>query len=304
MTQMRPGTGIRDFVARFPPADPCLDHIFRSRWGDHTPCPKCGQFGSWARVKGRNSYRHSCRSHINVLDGTIFHKSNLPLNLWFYALLLVANSSHGIRASFLRKQLGLGLKSSHRMLESLRWQMASFSRPAMLGGPGKKVTIDEAQLRNITSPDHSRQNAIVMGIACDGLLLCGLLQDRKKATLVRNIERFVRPGSTIVTDCWTGYQTLRQLGWDHIAINHRRAFHDFYGNTTNEVETYWTILKRTLRAYRQISIDNLPALLGEVEFRFNRRQSRVSMFDEMIAKFDNFPDGNLCAPVQRYLWDQ
>lgn len=206
---MRPGTGITDFVARFPNADACLDHIFRSRWGDHTPCPRCGQLGTWARVKGRNSYRHSCRSHINVLDGTIFHKSNLPLDLWFYALLLAANSSHGVRASFLRKQLGLGLKSSHRLLDCLRWQMANYRRPAMLGGPGKKVTIDEAQVQNITSPDGFRRSVIVMGIACDGLLLCGMLQDRKSTTLVSNIERFVRPGSTIVTDCWTGYQTLR-----------------------------------------------------------------------------------------------
>ena len=254
-------------------------------------------------MKGRNDYRHICRSHISALKGTIFHKSNLSLNVWFYALLLAANSSHGMRASFFRKQLGLGLKSSHRLLDSIRWQMASYPRATMLGGPGKKVIIDEAQLQNITFPDHSRTSVIVLGIACEGLVLSGIIPDRKRATLVANISRLVRPGSTIVTDCWTGYRTLRDLGWNHIAVNHSRAFHDFHGNTTNDVERYWTILKRTLRAYRQMSMHNLPALLGEVEFRYNRRHSSLSLFDELIMRFDHFPDGDLSAIGRRYVWD-
>lgn len=298
----RPGTGIREFTQRFPNSDACLEHIFQTRWGDHTPCPKCQRFGAWSRINGRNAYLHTCRAHVSVLQGTIFYASNLPLNLWFYSLLLSANSSHGVRSSFLRKQLGIGLKSSHRIGTSIHYQMASYNRPTQLGGPGKKVVIDEVHLKNVTNPDHSRREVIVMGMACDGQLISGIIPDRRKETLMANIARFVRTGSTIITDGWLGYHSLSKLGWEHIVVNHCRAFHDFHGHTTNEVDCYWAILRRTLRAYRQISMEGLPSLLGEVEFRFNRRNAKVSLFEELISRFDCLAVDGTDGIDKRFNW--
>ncbi len=299
----RHGTGIREFSQRFPDSDSCLEHIFRTRLGDHTPCPKCGRFGVWSRIKGKNSYLHTCRSHVNVLHGTIFHRSNLPLNAWFYSMLLSANSSHGMRASFLRKQLGIGLKSSHRITSAIRDQMASYNRPAQLGGPGRTVVIDEAQLQRVTNPDHSRQAVVVMGLECDGELISGVIPDRKRDTLIANVARFVRPGSTIITDGFIGYHSLEKLGWKHFAVNHSRAFHDFQGHTTNAVEAYWAVLKRTLRAYRQISMEELPSFLGEVEFRYNRRHAKVSLFDELISGFDLLSVHRADEIEKRFRWN-
>lgn len=298
----RPGTGIREFTQRFPNSDACLEHIFQTRWGDHTPCPKCQRFGAWSRVSGRNAYRHICRSQVSVLQGTVFHKSNLPLSLWFYSLLLSANSSHGVRSSFLRKQLGISLKASHSIRRGICYQMASYNRPAQLGGPGKTVVIDEVYLKNVTNPDHSRRAVIVLGMVCDGQLINGIIPDRKKKTLMANVAKFVREGSTIVTDGWIGYHSLSKLGWEHIAVNHSRAFHDFHGHTTNDVECYWAILKRTLRAYRQISMEGLPSLLGEVEFRFNRRNANVSLFDELITRFDCLSVNGTDGINKRFSW--
>jgi transposase len=194
---VRLGTSIRQFTQRFPNADECLHHVFQSRWGDHTVCPKCGLHGLWSRVKGRSVYRHDCGMHSCPLDSTIFYRSNLPLNLWFYALLLSANSSNGVRASFLRKQLGIGLRSSHRMASSIRWHLSSGARPKELGGPGKMVTIDEAQINNVTCRDRSRHSSIIMAIASEGQLICGIVPDRKKITLLNQIKKFVLPGSQI-----------------------------------------------------------------------------------------------------------
>ncbi len=180
--------------------------------------------------------------------------------------------------------------------------MASYNRPAQLGGPGKTVVIDEVYLKNVTNPDHSRRAVIVLGMVCDGQLINGIIPDRKKKTLMANVAKFVREGSTIVTDGWIGYHSLSKLGWEHIAVNHSRAFHDFHGHTTNDVECYWAILKRTLRAYRQISMEGLPSLLGEVEFRFNRRNANVSLFDELITRFDCLSVNGTDGMNKRFSW--
>ena len=47
---------------------------------------------------------------------------------WFYALLLFANSSSGVRTSFVRKQLGLGHRSSFRLCRMIRVHMATDAR--------------------------------------------------------------------------------------------------------------------------------------------------------------------------------
>jgi hypothetical protein len=85
-------------------------------------------------------------------------------------------------------------------------------------------------------------------------------------------------------------------------VDHSKAFHDFRGHTTNDVEAFWSVLKRTIRAYRQISEVNLPPLLGEVEFRYNRRNAAEPLFDEIASKFNYFENNNLRAPVSRFVW--
>lgn len=82
-------------------------------------------------------------------------------------------------------------------------------------------------------------------------MICGTILDRKRTTLLSCIKRFARPGSTIVTDGHRSYHGLPAAGWGHIVVNHSRAFHNFKGVTTNEIEVFWLVLKRTLRSYRQ-----------------------------------------------------
>lgn len=220
---------------------------------------------------------------------------------WFYALLLFANSGRGVRGNFQRKQLGIGMKAAHRLGKSLRTHIAFSQRPARLGGPGKKVYVDEA-LINLVRDGDSDRNAIVMGIACDGMVLCGAIGDRKAETLIASIERFVEPGSTIVTDALKAYMGLSKRGWNHIVVNHSIAFHDFEGNTTNQIEVFWSVLKRNLRSYRQVGAENLWRYLAETEFAYNRRHADYSSFDELISNFPAVTPESLADVRSRFVW--
>ena len=239
------------------------------------------------KVPGTKKYNHLlCRRQFSVLKDTIFYRSNLSLMAWFYAILLFCNFSNGVRSSFVRKQLGLGVKSAHRLCNSIRLHLACYERPNALGGPGKQVFIDETYIKYLSRRDTGPvSGAWVMGIACDGKILSGVIPDRKAETLRKAIERFVEPDSIIVTDQLASYHWLKSAGWQHISINHSQTFTDFEGFHTTHIERYWAHLKRCLRAYRQSKFENLWLFLAESECRYNFRASGSSLFDATVASF-------------------
>lgn len=305
MTNMRQGSGILDFFGRFPNEDACLDHVANIKWGPDTPCTQCGNVGGWRKIRGTKKWWHPCRKQFSPLKDTIFYRSNLSLLAWFYAIFLFSNSSVGMRMSFIRKQLGLGQKSAFRVCGMIRVHMASMPRPEQLGGPGKLVHVDEVYLKYLTSENGgSHEAAIVLGIACEGKVICGIVPDRKATTIVPALLARIRPGSTVVTDMHLAYRNLERLGYAHIRINHSVAFHDFNGTTNNEIEAFWATVKRYLNSYRQVSRHNLWTYLAEIEFHYNRRRSRNSVFDELVS---HFPTQNIKTRDHwraRYEWGE
>lgn len=50
--------------------------------------------------------------------------------------------------------------------------------------------------------------------------------NRNRRTLTGVISHFIPSGSTIVTDCWSGYNYLTARGYLHLTVNHSRNFVD------------------------------------------------------------------------------
>lgn len=295
--------GIVQFFERFPNEESCLQHIFDARFGTHSPCPGCGEFGHWSRIKGTKKWRHACGKHISPLKGTVMYRSNLSLMAWFYAFFLFSNTSIGMRAGFIRRQLGIGHNSSHRLCRMIRVHMAAMARPDKLGGEGKTVHIDEVYLRYIAAASGEPNDAvIVIGLASEGQVLSGIVSDRRGRTLVPNIVSRVRPGSKVVTDMLSGYRKLGQHGFDHVQINHSVAFHDFRGQTTNDIEAYWSTVRRMLRSARQVSRTHMWTFLAEIEFKYNRRHAKETIFEELISHFPNYDQEESRNLQSRFDW--
>lgn len=297
------GSDILTFCRRFPDEEACLQTIFDQKFGDHSPCPHCGKLGVWGRVKGTKKFFHSCRKQISPLKDTAFYRSNLSLTACFYAILLFANCSSGVRSSFLRKQLGLVPKSAHRLCNRVRLHMSAYPRPEPVGGPGKLVEVDEVLLRHVRSPGQSRhESTIVLGIAFDGKVVTGIIGDRTRRTLHSNIVRHVKPGSTIITDDWIGYKGLDKIGFDHKSINHSIGYFNEAGYSTCAIDSYWATLRRAMRLYRQVAPHNLWLFLAEIECRYNARHDHRSAFDDLIANWSPITDDSVQSLKRRFDW--
>jgi transposase len=133
-----------EFWREFPDDAACLDRLWRERYapdGHHAHCPKCDRERKFHRTKTRASYTcDSCGHHLHPMKGTIFEKSTTSLQLWFYAMFLMASTRCGISAKQLERELGVTYKTAWRMFNKIRNELMSDEDGGPLSGD---VEVDE-----------------------------------------------------------------------------------------------------------------------------------------------------------------
>ena len=86
----------------------------------------------------------------------------------------------------------------------------------------------------------------------------------------------VQPNSTVITDCWKGYNMLNENGYTHKKINLSETGDPAHVHLPG-VHRIASLLKRLLLGTHQgaVSPKHLDYYLDEYTFRFNRRTSRA-----------------------------
>jgi len=97
-------------------------------------------------------------------------------------------------------------------------------------------------------------------------------------TLHQFIADHVEPGSTVITDGWSGYLGIQAAGYDHDRRSQRAATArgEDPAQLLPGVHRIAALAKRWLLGTHQGAVDreHLPSYLNEFVFRFNRRTSR------------------------------
>src|SRR3954452_14116304 len=137
-----------EFMRQYPDDAACLDRLWRERYapdGHHMECPRCERERKFHRTKTRASYTcDSCGLHVHPMKGTIFEKSTTSLQLWFYAMYLMASTRCGISAKQLERELGVQYRTAHRMMKKIRTQLMTDEGDEPLSGD---VEVDETSVR-------------------------------------------------------------------------------------------------------------------------------------------------------------
>src|SRR5690349_4201272 len=158
------GPTLRQFQARFPTEDSCLEHLKLVRYGAKHTCAKCEKVARYYRVKARRSYEcEYCAYQIYPTAGTPFEKTRTSLRDWFYVMFLFCETRNGVAAKEVQRQLGVTYKTAWRMCHLIRLYMGYVDGDYPMGGPGKTVEADETFVggRDKKGKDDK---AIVMGM--------------------------------------------------------------------------------------------------------------------------------------------
>lgn len=296
MTSRKPNNvqtfSVREFFARFPDDDACLEHIMTVRYGMRHPCDKCLNLSTFHRLANRPAYSCAhCGHHIYPCAGTIFQDSRTPLQVWFYAIYLFVTTRHGVSGKELQRTLGVTYKTAWRMGHQIRELMGKADGFAMLQG---HVELDEAYIGGHRPGKRGRGAAgktIVMGLKeRGGPIETVVIPNVKKDTLRAVVADIVEPGSIVSTDELLSYGLLEGDGFRHGQVKHGAKEYAVYDDRedvthhTNHVESFWNLFKASVRGtHIHISQQHMQRYLDEFTFRSNHREMVNGMFDLLIG---------------------
>lgn len=267
---------IAQFNKDFPNDDICLDTVFQNRYGDVTTCPKCGVVDTkFYRVTGRKCYAcMHCGYQLHPLAQTIFHKSETPLKLWFYAMYLFSVSKNGVSAKELERHLGVTYKTAHRMARLIR-SLMSESTDTPFGG---QIEVDETYIggKRKLAQKYNNKTAVFGMVERNGSVSAIKVKSTGARILLPEIQKGAKIGSTIYSDEWRSYSQLNKLGYEHTTVNHSQLEYVRGTAHTNTIEGFWGQPKRSLDGtYHSVSPKYLQSYVNEFVFRYNLRGAVV-----------------------------
>jgi len=279
---------VRDFMARYPDEDSCLEHLFRTRYGTTFECPSCGKVAKYHKVKKRRCYEcEHCGHQEYPTAGTPFENTRTPLQDWFYVMYLFCSSRNGVSAKEVERQIGVTYKTAWRMCRLIREYMGYVDGDAPLGGPGGGVV--EADKAFIGGRDERGKDdkAVVLGmVERGGEVITRVVESRRGNHVTPHIAEHVKTGSRVATDEARAFLALRHNGYRHGTVNHSQQEYVRGDVHTNTIEAFWGSVKRAIQGtYISVSKKHLPTYLQEFEFRYNLRNHPHLMIEALMLAF-------------------
>jgi transposase len=285
-----------EFMREYPDDAACLDRLWRDKYapaGHHAHCPRCDRERKFHRTKTRASYTcDTCGLHVHPMKGTIFEKSTTSLQLWFYAMYLMASTRCGISAKQMERELGVTYKTAHRMMKRIRTELMNDFGDGPLSGD---VEVDETTVRGrYRGPKRTYSEAAkwresqpsVLGmVERGGRVRLRVIPSRRGPALSRAVRANVNPASILFTDDWQAYRQLRREYLDHRVINHSAGLYVDGDTHTNTIEGFFGNLKTGMRgAYKHVSPRYLQSYLDEYAWRYNARYDGRAMFEQLLTR--------------------
>lgn len=266
-----------DFEQWFRSESACRNYLARLRWREGFRCPRCGSRQSWLTARGLY-HCGGCQADTSPLAGTIFHRTHIPLRLWFRAMWWITNQKSGVSALGLQRLLGLGsYRTAWTCLHKLRRAMVRSGREQLYG----KIEVDETLVGGVSRGGRGHEEKVLVGIAAEirgqatGRIRLAPLKDASAESLVAFVQKAITPGSVVITDGRSGYRPLKEAGYAHEPVTLDGKGRQAAGLVLPRVHRVASLLKRWLLGIHQggVSKSQMAAYLDEFGFRYNRRLS-------------------------------
>ena len=267
---------------RFPDQEACIEHLENIRFGDKPYCPHCGGTHVARKADGDRVGRwncHDCKSSFNVLSGTIFEKTRVPLQKWFLAIGLMVNAKKSLSSPQLARDLDLTRQTALYMQKRIRAQMATEQSELLQG----IIEADETYLggnpgknndKDIPPPSRPRGRGtdkipVIGAVERGGKVIARVANDLSGKGIFRFIKGTVdSQGPLLITHEYRAYKAFRKLV-NHAVINHSKKYTN--GEVyTNTIEGFWSLLKRawygTRHGYKE---SYMPLYVAEACWKYN-----------------------------------
>lgn len=289
-----------ELIKKFPTEDSVIKYYLTVRYPNGVCCNHCGSIKVYQKTSRKKVFNCAdCNNTFSPFKGTIFEKSSTDLRKWMYAIHLFLNGKKGISGLQLQREIGVTYKTAWRMLQQIRIAMGNAENQEFfdtiveidetyVGGKPRKSNEHDDNTPKGTGTGSKR------GRGTDKTPVVGMIDrnnkkvfakialpnnEGKKLTAVQlmDILKVVSKqgnNNTIMSDEFRGYDPLTKNNFIHLRVDHQKAFSDNNGTHTNNIESFWAVLKRGVYGiYHHISVEYMQRYVDEFCFRYNNRDN-------------------------------
>jgi transposase-like protein len=275
-----------NIINRFPNQQTCIEHLENIRFADEPFCPLCGVVAECVPKRENNLVGrwncHACKASFNVLSGTVFQGTHVPLQKWFVAIELMLNAKKSLSSPQLARDAGLTQPTALFVQKRIRAEMASKQGKTLLQGI---VEADETYVGGKPRKGNKRKNdkpskrgrgtdktPVIGAVERGGNVVARVADDLTGKGVLSFIKETVTPeGSLLITDEYKAYNAVRKT-FAHDVISHA---HEYVRNGvhTNTIEGVWSLLKRAwYGSHHHYSKNYTPLYVAEAAYKYNARK--------------------------------
>ncbi|XP_035231364.1 uncharacterized protein LOC118203209 [Stegodyphus dumicola] len=189
-----------------------------------------------------------CRAEKSIRRGSWFACSKLNLQEIFF---LTWELIKGTASSNIEEDFGFSSTTLADWRQFVNEQVLDYVElmSNKIGGVGKVVEVDESKFgkRKYNKGHYVEGQWVFGGVERDsGKVVLVAVHERSQETLIALIKQWIEPGTTIISDCWKGYNhdVLTKERFKHLTVNHSLNFVDpSTGAHTNTNESTWRHVK-------------------------------------------------------------
>lgn len=279
------GTSLIHFMDMFPNSEKCKYYLVDIKWRNGFLCSKCSHNSYWEK---RDDPFHrvckSCRHCESVTSNTLFHMLKFDLRKAFLIIFEMSTTTKSCSALSMARKYDINRKTAWLFMHKVRKAMASSCNHLITGD----CEVDEALFGEKRSGKRGRgaekkkKVSVVIEKAKNGGIsraYARSISNFSSVELSKIFELHIDKRVTkINTDEWKGYLPIMKQ-WNIVQTKSEP------GINFNLMHRFIQQLKGWLRGiHHHASKAYLQAYLDEYCFRFNRHNSRESIFDNLINR--------------------
>lgn len=281
-------TGINaiEFNKRFNCNEACYLYLIDWKWGKGFSCSRCGCKENY---KGKTYYHRRCKScgyDESVTANTVFHGMKMPVLKAFHMVFRLSAKKKGMSTAELGGEVGVQQKTAWLFKRKVQLVMKQNNNDKLKGN----VQADETLLGGYNEKHRGRslQQKEAVLIAAEqlddgrtGNIRMQHIDNFEAVTLKYALKDMTEQEATITTDRHPSYQSLqKEMNINTVASQMGKAMEELHKQIMQ--------FKNWLRGiHHKCSTTHLHAYLDEYTYRFNKRNARKWIFNDLIDKLMN-----------------
>ena len=280
------GINAIEFARKFTSNEDCYKYLIAIKWGKGYQCSKCGCTDSY---KGRTYYYRRCKRcgyDESVTANTIFHAMKMPVLKAFHMIFRLTARKKGMSTVELGHEVGVEQKTAWLFKRKVQAAIKKDIDEKLKG----HVDVDETLVGGYSAAiGRSTETKSALLVAVEilpdgrtGNLQMQPIENFKADTLKYAIKDCVSNQAAIQTDAFHSYKKLAKE-MRNITINYSQK-----GSIMKELHKQVMQFKNWLRGtHHQCSKEYLFAYSNEYQYRFNRRNMRKWLFNDVVRRMMN-----------------